>query len=239
MCWLKCSFWCGWIRPSWQQRKLFWLNEVQINWVQSDAKPPLFHLQRESELFCCMCKTSHTCLLVSGEFQALLFLQAEPVFPDWRMMMMFVIAGVSMLLWQIPFEGDRLILCLKARFCASEWPVCVVSLTVLERLHIWLAYLGISVSYAVPNDQTVSVSPVDIQAQGIDLLCVLFPLEMFAIAGFKMTDFWISPHPQLDLMWYSELVWRSFGLNTDQSWAPMGVLMCAVEAGQILCRETN
>lgn len=145
----------------------------------------------------------------------------------------------SLLLWQIPFEGDRLILCLKARFCVSEWPVCVVSLAVLERLHFWWAYLSISVSYTVPNDQTVSVSPVDIQAQGIDLLFVLFTLEMFTIAGFKLTDFWIYPHPQLDLIWHSEIVWRSFGLNTDQSWAPMGVLMCAVEAGEILCRETN
>lgn len=44
-------------------------------------------------------------------------------------------------------------------------------------------------------------------------MCALFPLEMFAIASFKMTDFWIYP-PQLDPRWYSEVVWSSFGLNT-------------------------
>lgn len=112
------------------QRKPFWLNEVQINLVQSDARNTFLSSPEET----CLCPSATYVKLATlvcwfrGSFRAVLFCQAEPVFPDWRMMMMFVTACVSMLLWQIQFEGNRLILCLKACFSISDWPVCVLYL---------------------------------------------------------------------------------------------------------------
>lgn len=146
------------------QRKLFWLNRVQINLVQMQKRVSFISRGSLRPSATYVKRATLVCWF-RGSFRAVLFYQAEPVFPDWRMMM-FVVACVSVLLWQIQFESKRLILCLKACFSLSDWPVCVVSLTVLEKLHIWWAYLRISVSYAVPNYQTVSVTPVDIQAQG-------------------------------------------------------------------------
>lgn len=138
--WSRCGertavFDVKWISPSWletphpfAETKRVRLNEVQINLAQSDAKRPPPFISGGCLYPSGICtKLAALVCWFRGSFRAVLCFQVEPVFPDWRMM--FVIACISMLLWQITFEGNRLILCPKACFCFPDWPV--VALTVL------------------------------------------------------------------------------------------------------------
>lgn len=129
--------------------------------------------------FRCVCETSHTCLLVSGEFQGSVVFLSRACFSRLERMMMFVIACISMLLWWIKFEGNRFALCPKAWSLFLTDQCVLYLLPVLENVHIWWVCPRISVSYAVRNYQTVSVTHVDIQALGIDLLGLCtFPLNV-------------------------------------------------------------
>lgn len=73
------------IRPLWLQQPSLCSKEALLikqstDQFSSDAKTRFFHLQRESEAFSYICQTSHTCLLVSGEFQGSVVLPSGACF---------------------------------------------------------------------------------------------------------------------------------------------------------------
>lgn len=101
------------------ERKRVRLNEVQINLAPSDRKTPPFHLRRVSLPSGYACKTSHTCLLVSGEFQGSVVFPSGACFSrleDDDYVRLYAAR-------QIKFEGNRFILCPKACFSISDWPL--------------------------------------------------------------------------------------------------------------------